>query len=675
MQDFISLKKNDIVIHIEYGLGQFIDVENIKINNIENDFVRIKYGDNSFLLVPVENFDLITKYSDYNPNIKLDRLSKNTWTTRKNKIRKNLNDIAKKLIYTAGLRKTKKGQIFTVNPGSYEDFCNDFIFTPTRDQLQATEDIINDLASGNIMDRLLCGDVGFGKTEVAMRASFVVVDNKYKAQVAIVVPTTLLCRQHYKQFIDRFKNTDFKIGALSRYTTTKEAKDIKEKIKNGEIDILIATHSILGKDIEFKNLGLLIIDEEQLFGVAQKEKLKELKSNVHLLSMSATPIPRTLQMSISGLKDLSVMSEPPINRVAIETIVCEYSDSIIKKAINFEIARKGRVFIVVPRIADIVEVEFNLKKVIPDIKYGVVHGQMNSEKIDIVMNDFYDGKYDVLIATTIVESGIDIPIANTMIIYKANNFGLTQIYQLRGRVGRNGDKAYTYLIVKKSDNISDLSKKRLSIIENIKNLNAGFAIASEDMDIRGTGNLLGEQQTGHLKDIGIELYNKMLKDAIKNNFAKEEDEEYEDFSPEIKLGISTIIPANYIDRNEEKIFYYKKIANNDDEEVIGNIKDEMIWKYGNLPESVENLFKVNSIKNRCKNLNIQKMIYNNGILVIHFYKNRFSGSDRLLSYSFESASPIRLRQNEIQYICDKKLDIFTNIDSLLCKLESFINNY
>ena len=365
-------------------------------------------------------------------------------------------------------------------------------------------------------------------------------------------------------------------------------------------------------------------------------------------------------------------SEPPLNRVAIETVVCEYNDSIIKKAINFEISRKGRVFIVVPRIADITEVEFNLKKIIPDIKYGIAHGQMNSEKIDIVMNDFYDGKYDVLIATTIVESGIDIPIANTMIIYKANNFGLTQIYQLRGRVGRNGDKAYAYLVVKKTDNITELSKKRLSIIENIKNLNAGFAIASEDMDIRGTGNLLGEQQTGHLKDVGIELYNKMLKDAIKNNFIGEENEEYEDFSPEIKLGISTIIPANYIDKNEEKIFYYKKIANNDDEEIAKNIKDEMIWKYGNLPESVENLFKINSIKNRCKKLNIQKLSYNNGILTIHFYKNKFSGSDKLLSCCFENGDSFKLKQDEVLFFCDNKIDIFANISNLLTKLESFV---
>lgn len=670
MQD-ISLKKDDIVIHIEYGLGQFMGIENIKINDTENDFIRIRYGDNSFLLVPVENFDLITKYSDYNPNVKLDRLSKNTWTSRKVKIRKNLNDIAKKLIYTAGLRKTKKGQIFKANHGTYEDFCNDFAFVPTKDQLKATEDILNDLASGSIMDRLLCGDVGFGKTEVAMRASFVVVDSKNKAQVAIVVPTTLLCRQHYKQFLDRFKNTNYKIASLSRYTTTKEAEDVKRGIKDGSIDILIATHSILGKGIEFKNLGLLIIDEEQLFGVTQKEKLKELKNNVHLLSMSATPIPRTLQMSISGLKDLSVMAEPPVNRVVIETIVCEYNESIIRKAINSEIARKGRVFVVVPRIADIAEVEFNLKKIISDLRYCTVHGQMNSEKIDILMNDFYDGKYDVLISTTIIESGIDIPIANTMIVYKANNFGLTQIYQLRGRVGRSGDKAYAYLVVKKTDNISELSKKRLSVIENIKNLNAGFAIASEDMDIRGTGNLLGEQQTGHLKDVGIELYNRMLKEAIRNNFIQIEDDDYSDFSPEIKLGVSTIIPVNYIDKNEEKIFYYKRIANNEDEEIANNIKDEVIWKYGNLPESVENLFRINSIKNRCKNLNIEKLVYSNGVLTIFFYKNKFTGSDKLVKYCFENKNSIKLKQDEVQYFCDKNKDIFVNVNNLLTKFEEF----
>lgn len=676
IQDFVYLKKNDIVIHIEYGLGQFICIENIKLNNIENDFIRIKYGDNTFLLVPVENFDLITKYSDYNPNIKLDRLSKNTWSTRKTKIRKNLNDIAKKLINLASLRKTKKGQIFTVNSGSYEDFCNDFIFTPTKDQLRSTQEIIDDLSSGIIMDRLLCGDVGFGKTEVAMRASFVVVDNKYKGQVCIVVPTTLLCRQHYKQFIDRFKNTDFKIASLSRFTTAKEKKEIINNLKNGDIDIIIATHSILGKGIEFKNLGLLIIDEEQLFGVSQKEKLKELKSNVHTLYMSATPIPRTLQMSISGLKDLSIMTEPPINRVAIETVICEYDANKIKKAIEFELSRDGRIFVVVPRIADIREVEFNLTKIIPDLQYCIVHGQMTSDKIDVLMNDFYDGKYKVLIATTIVESGIDIPIANTMIIYKANHFGLTQIYQLRGRVGRSGDKAYTYLIIKKTDNISELSRKRLSIIENIKTLNAGFAIANEDLDIRGSGNILGEEQTGHLKDIGIELYNKMLKEAIKNNsFNEDNNIEYEDYSPEIKLNVSTIIPINYISKNEEKIFYYKKIANAEDNDYIEAIKNEIVWKYGSLPESVENLFKITIIKNKCKKLNIQKLSLNNGNIFVSFYKNNFAGSEKLLKYCFSRDSLIKLKQNEIEYICNNNIDIFENTEELIKLLDSFCNNF
>lgn len=671
LQDFIYLKENDIVIHIEYGLGQFICIETVKLNGIENDFIRIKYGDGAFLLVPVENFDLITKYSNYNPNIKLDRLSKNTWSTRKSKIRKNLNDIAKKLISLASLRKTKKSQIFTVNSGSYEDFCNDFIFTPTKDQLQATQEIIDDLSSGIIMDRLLCGDVGFGKTEVAMRASFVVVDNKYKAQVCIVVPTTLLCRQHDKQFKDRFKNTDFKIASLSRFTSNKEKKEIINNLKSGDIDIIIATHSILGKNIEFKNLGLLIIDEEQLFGVSQKEKLKELKNNVHVLAMSATPIPRTLQMSISGLKDLSVMTEPPVNRVAIETVICEYDANKIKKAIEFEINRGGRVFVVVPRIADIREIEFNLTKIIPDIQYCIVHGQMSSEKIDILMNDFYDGKYKLLISTTIVESGIDIPIANTMIIYKANHFGLTQIYQLRGRVGRSCDKAYAYLIVKKTDSISELSRKRLSIIENIKTLNAGFAIANEDLDIRGSGNILGEEQTGHLKDVGIELYNKMLKDAIKNNCDNSEESDYEDYSPEIKLGVSAVIPVNYVSKNDEKIFYYKKIANAEDDVYLDAIKNEIIWKYGSLPESVENLFKITDIKNKCKKLNIQKLYYSNGNIFVSFYKNKFSGSEKLLEYCFSRDSLIKLKQDELEYLYNKNINIFDNVNDLIKLLKSF----
>lgn len=662
-----SIRKNDLVIHIEYGLGIFKGIENITFNNVSRDFIKIEYADNTSLLVPVENFDLITKYSSYNENVNLDKLSKQTaWLTRKHKIRKNIKDLADKLINIAYLRQIKKAPIFLPNIGSYEEFCNDFMFEPTTDQLKATNEILNDLSSGKLMDRLLCGDVGFGKTEVAIRASFVVVDNKNKAQVAVIVPTTLLCRQHYKQFCDRFKNTNFKIACLSRFTTIKEAQIIKKDLEEGNIDIIIGTHSLLNKNIQFNNLGLVIIDEEQRFGVSQKEKIKELKTSIHILSMSATPIPRTLQMSISGIRDLSLITTPPINRVNVETTICEYDDKNIKDIIEFELKRKGRVFIVVPRIADIIEVESRLIKIVPDVKHCIIHGQMNTDTIDILMNEFYDGKYNVLISTTIIESGIDVPNANTIILYRANNFGLTQLYQLRGRVGRSGVQAYAYLTTKKTDIINDTARKRLEVIESIKSLNSGFMISSQDMNIRGVGNILGEEQSGHVKDVGIELYNSMLLKAMKNGNKNVEKGDDIDFSPEVKLPVSTIIPNIYIDNINIKMKYYKEIADVENDKQARFLMDKMEKEYGKIPDSVENLFRVVVIKNRCKRLNIKKLSVSGKNISVVFYNNVFDGADNLIKYSVENKNVV-LKNDCVMFGFDG--DVFDGVEVVLGVLE------
>lgn len=663
-----SIKKFDLVIHIKYGLGKFLGLETVNYNNICNDFIKLEYADNVKLLIPVENFDLITKYSDYDENVKLDRLNSKSWTEKKAKIRVKLNDLANKLIKIASERKLRHGQLFIVNCGSYEEFCNNFPYKITVDQLKVTNEILNDLSSGRIMDRLLCGDVGFGKTEVAIRASFVVVDNKYKAQVAIVTPTTILCKQHYRQFLERFKNTNVKIASLSRFNTAKETNDIKKNLENGNIDIVIGTHALLNKKIKFKNLGLLIIDEEHRFGVVQKEKIKEIKSNTHLLSMSATPIPRTLQMSIGGIKDLSIISTPPLNRLNVVTTVCKYNDDDVKNIIQKEIKRSGKVFFVVPRIADIKEVEARLNKIIPDLKYCIIHGKMKDSDIDFIMNDFYEGKYDILISTSIIENGIDIKDVNTMIVYRANNFGLAQLYQLRGRVGRGDRQAFTYLTTKETENISDTSKKRLNIIESIKDLNSGFIISSEDMDMRGTGNILGDSQSGHIKEVGIDLYNKMLRNVLQN-FGEENNNdsgnfEYLDFSPEIKLNISTIIPTDYIDNINIKMKFYKRIADIENENEFIKIKNELIKNYGNLPNSVENLLKISLIKINCKKLNIQKLINKDNGILITFYENKFVKSEQLIKYIF-SNDIIKLKQENIFYICKNNLNIFENIDNVL----------
>lgn len=670
-----SIKKNDIVIHIDYGIGKFLGLESVNFDNVARDFIKLEYADNVKLLVPVENFDLITKFSDFDENIKLDKLGSLEWSSKKARLKKKIKDLSDKLIKIASQRKIKNGRIFNVGEAEYQEFCNQFPFQPTKDQVKASSEILSDLSSGRIMDRLLCGDVGFGKTEVAIRSAFAVVGSKYKAQVAVVVPTTILCRQHYKKFLDRFKSTDVKIESLSRFNSINEANKIRKELENGDIDIIVGTHSLLSKRVKFKDLGLIIIDEEQRFGVLQKERLKEMRLNTHILSMSATPIPRTLQMSIAGIKDLSIISTPPVNRLSVKTSVCKYNDEKIKQIIEKEIKRDGRVFLVVPRIADIIEVEARFEKAMPELKYGVVHGQLKSEITDEIMNNFYEGKFNVLIATSIVENGIDIQDANTIIVYRANNFGLAQLYQLRGRVGRGNKQGFAYLTIKDNEVINDVAKKRLSIIESIKDLNSSFVISSMDMDIRGFGNILGEEQSGHIRDIGVNLYNKMLRNEINNakrnnNGEANEivDDDYE-FSPEIKLNISTAIPTDYIDNINIKMKFYKRIADSESLEELRSIAKEMKKDYGELPESVENLMRVAGIKIDCKRLNIQKFIVKDDTFVISFYKNKFANPDGLLECIF-SSSNMKLHGENVICKYEKGGNIFDGVGKVLRILEN-----
>lgn len=672
LKEHNSLKKNDLVIHMEYGLGKFIGLETIEIDNIKNDLIRIEYKNSTSLLIPVENCDLLKKYSDFNENIKLDSLNSKTWSEKKARIKKRLRDIAKKLIEFAAARKLKKVQAFIANESEYEEFCNDFEFKPTKDQISATDDIKNDLSSGIIMDRLLCGDVGYGKTEVAMRAAFIVANNKEKAQVIVITPTTLLCKQHYDKFIERFKNTDINIRSLSRYNSKTEIDEIKNDLAKGKIDIIIGTHSILNEGIKFKNLGLVVIDEEQRFGVTQKEKLKELRLNTHILSMSATPIPRTLQMSVYGIKDLSLITTPPLDRNNIETIVCEYNDDKIREIIEKEISRGGLVFFVVPRITDIKEVEARLKLSMSDLKYCVVHGQMKNEKSNEIMEKFYNGEFRVLIATTIIENGIDIPTANTIIIYRANNFGLAQLYQLRGRVGRDKMQGYAYLTVKKTEKLSEEAHKRLDIIGAIKELGAGFVISSSDMDIRGAGNILGEAQTGHIKEVGIELYNQLLKEAIELTKDGNDTMDEQEFYPEIKLGISTTISSSYIDNVNIKIKYYRLIADIKNSKEAETIRLEIEKEYGPVTESLKNLMDISLIKIECKKLNIQKISYNSGKILVCFYKNKFANPENLIKYVISHPSIVKFKGEQLFFFTNRSLEIIENVNNTLKLLKNIL---
>ncbi|MDR0572401.1 MAG: transcription-repair coupling factor [Rickettsiales bacterium] len=668
-----TFKPNDLVIHADYGLGKFIGLETIKKNNLENDFLKIEYKNSSFLLIPVENCDLITRYGSYNESINLDKLSNSSsWVEKKQHAKKKILEYAEQLINMDTRRRLQPAQTYSVEDNELDEFSSQCGFEATVDQNKAIGDIRKDLSSGKIMDRLLCGDVGFGKTEVALRTAFVITNSKNKGQVAIVVPTTLLCRQHYKKFIERFSITDVKIASLSRFNTVKDSVKIKKMLENGGIDIVIGTHTLLNKNIKFKNLGLVVVDEEQAFGVKQKERLKELKIGCHFLSMSATPIPRTLQMSMGGIRDFSIIATPPLNRINVETVVTKYDDEKIKRAIEFEIERNGRVFFVVPRIADIREVEMKLDILMPDLMYCSLHGQMNKDYTDKMMNDFYDGKYKLLISTTIVESGLDISFANTIIIYRANNFGLAQLYQLRGRVGRSNVQAFAYLTIKKNEVVSDLSEKRLKIIENIKTLNSGFVIASEDMDIRGAGNLLGEAQSGHVREVGIELYNQMFREAIK--ICKIDKELLmKDFSPEIKLGLSTAIPSDYIKNVNMKMKYYRRIADIENISDRKRIEGELIQEYGVLPQNVITLLRVSEIKILCKRLNIQKLERKDNEIWITFFHNKFEKVGELVTFVTENTGRVFLRQNGIIYkILSDEKDVCSIVKNFLEKFSLLV---
>lgn len=671
LKEQTNLKKGDLVIHIEHGLGKFIGLETVEFEDVKNDFIKIEYANNATLLIPIENIDLITKYSEQNNLIKLDSLGSNKWSVRKAKIRQNIKDISNQLIRIASQRKLLKAPVITGRVGEYEDFKSDFEFEFTHDQKKALSNIENDFSKGIPMDRLLCGDVGYGKTEVAICSAFLAASNGF--QVVVIAPTTLLANQHYKKFCDRFKNTGLNIVCLSRVGTVKENNEIKKAIKNGDANIIVGTHTLLNKSIEFKNLGLVVIDEEQRFGVKQKEKLKDYRLTAHILSMSATPIPRTLQMSMSGIKDLSIIATAPKDRKNVETIVGIYDDNIVKEFVDRELARNGKIFFVVPRIQDIKEVEARIEKVVPYVNYVIIHGQMDASVSNELMNDFSEGKYNVLISTTIIENGIDIPSANTIIVYRANNFGLSQLYQLRGRVGRSNVQAYAYLTMKSSETITDTAKKRLQIMESIDGLNAGFKIASEDMDLRGTGNLVGVEQSGHIKDIGVELYNQLLKEAIQcSSMDSDSKENNLDYSPEIKLGVSTIIPSEYINNPVVKMSFYRRIADIETVDDKNSIEQELIKRFGKIIESVNNLLQIALIKVSCKKLNIQRLEKKGENISIKFFNDKIYNSEKLIDYILKHPNEFKLSGNNILYLDKKKLDVFERCNELMDRIMKIV---
>ncbi|KJW05071.1 transcription-repair coupling factor [Rickettsia argasii] len=663
-----NLAEGELVVHKDHGIGQFLKLEALEIKGKPHDFLKILYAGNDKLYIPVESIEVIKKYG--NDNAELDKLGSVSWQRSKAKLKNRIKEIALHLIQIAAKRKLNSSASVEFDLEEYDKFCAKFPFSETEDQLIAINDIKEDLRNGMLMDRLICGDVGFGKTEVAMRAVFMVAKslNEHLPQVAVVVPTTILCSQHFSRFIERFKGFGLNIKQLSSVISSKEAKIIRSELESGKINIIIGTHSLLHKNIKFFNLKLLIIDEEQHFGVGQKEFLKSLKSFSHVLAMSATPIPRTLQMSMTGLKELSIIATPPLNRLEVRTLVMPFDPVIIRDALLREHFRGGRSFYVVPRIKDIEDITKQLKQIVPELSYKIAYGKMTPSKIDEVMSEFYAGKFDILVSTTIIESGIDIAEANTMIIHNADMLGLSQLYQLRGRIGRGKMQGYAYLTVASHKKMTSHSLRRLEIIQNSCALGSGFTIASRDMDLRGVGNLIGEEQSGQIKEVGTELYQEMLEEQIA--ILKDEPIVSEQpFIPTINLGLSVFIPDNYVADAALKLGLYRRIGNLSNEIEVETFKDEMIDRFGLLPIEFSNLLDIVKIKLLCFKLNIENLDSGDNGFVIKFYKNA-DMTDKILKFVSTCSNQAKIKpDNKLVYI--KKLvdkNIIVEANQLLWNL-------
>lgn len=649
--DVSSLSVGELVVHIEHGIGRFLGLENIMAGGAPHDCLKILFAHDDKLFVPVENIDVISRYGSADENVQLDVLGGVAWQAKKAKVKAKIKDIAEKLIKIAAERQLKTADVFIAPSGAYDEFCSKFPYSETDDQLHAIKDVIQDLGSGIPMDRLVCGDVGFGKTEVALRAAFAVAMSG--AQVALIVPTTLLARQHYLNFMQRMQGFPVKVRMLSRLSTAKEIKETKQGLAEGSVEIVIGTHALLAKDVRFCNLGLLIVDEEQHFGVAHKEKIKALKSDVHVLTLSATPIPRTLQLSLTGVKQLSLIATPPVDRLAARTFVMPFDQVMIKEAIYREKFRGGQTFFVCPRVSDIAEILEILQNLVPDVKIAVAHGQMPAKQLEDIMSDFADGKYDVLLSTTIIESGIDMPRVNTMIIHRADMFGLAQLYQLRGRVGRSKVRGYCYFTVPARKKLNPIAEKRLNILQALDTLGAGFSLASHDLDIRGSGNVLGTEQSGHIKDVGIALYQHMLEEEIIRQKAGQSavsQADATDWAPQITTGVPLMIPETYVKDLGVRLGLYKRIGSLKNKEELLDMREELTDRFGPIPSEVENLLQTIEIKQLCYIANIAKIDAGAKGILISFRNNTFSGAEKLIDLVAKSFGVLQIRPDQKLFV-------------------------
>ncbi len=641
-----SLSPGDLVVHVDHGVGRFLGLEVITALGAAHECLALEYAENSKLYLPVENIELLSRFG--HEEGLLDKLGGGAWQAKKARLKERIRMMAERLIRVAAERALRTAPELTPPEGMWDQFLARFPYAETDDQLQAIADVLADLDSGSPMDRLICGDVGFGKTEVAIRAAFVAAMSG--VQVAIVAPTTLLARQHYKGFAERLRGFPITVRPLSRFVSAKDAAATRDGIADGTVDIVIGTHALLAKGIRFKNLGLLVIDEEQHFGVQHKERLKQMRTDVHVLTLTATPIPRTLQLSLSGVRELSIIGTPPIDRLAIRTYVSEFDTITVREALLREHYRGGQSFFVVPRISDLPEMEDFLRREVPEVTFVIAHGQMAAGELDDRMNAFYDGKYDVLLATTIVESGLDIPTANTMIVHRADMFGLAQLYQIRGRVGRSKTRAYAYLTTKPRVKLTPAAEKRLRVLGSLDTLGAGFTLASQDLDIRGAGNLLGEEQSGQIREVGYELYQQMLEDEIariRSGQAEGIQDNDGHWAPQINLGVPVLIPEAYVPDLDVRLGLYRRLSDLTTKVELEGFAAELIDRFGPLPREVNTLMLVVRIKAMCKKAGIATLDAGPKGATIRFHNDKFASPKGLVDFIQAQNGLAKVKDNKI----------------------------
>lgn len=644
--DFIAaageLSEGDLAVHVEHGIGRYAGLETIEAGGAPHDCLALLYAGDDKLYLPVENIEMLSRYGGDGPaGVPLDRLGGAAWQARKARMKNRLRDMAEALIRTAAERAVGAAAPLGASANLYDEFAARFPWSETEDQERAIADCLDDLGKTEPMDRLVCGDVGYGKTEVALRAAFVAALSG--KQTAVVVPTTLLCRQHFATFRERFKGLPAHIAQLSRLVSPRQAAETRKGIADGEIDIVIGAHALLGKTVKFADLGLLVIDEEQHFGVAQKERLKALKANVHVLTLSATPIPRTLQLALAGVRALSPIATPPVDRLAVRTFVLPYDPVTIREAILRERHRGGQIFYVCPRIQDLDRVAAEIRRIVPDIRLVAAHGRMAAKRLEDAMTAFYDGRYELLLSTSIIESGLDMPRVNTLVVHRANMFGLAQLHQLRGRVGRSKTRAYAYFTVPSDRLLTGAASRRLEVVQALDALGAGFSLASHDLDLRGAGNLLGEEQSGHIREVGVELYRQMLEEAVRAARAGGADAPEEQWSPQISLGVAVLIPEDYVGDLGVRLGLYRRLAGLETDAETEAFAAELVDRFGPLPAAAENLLALAHIKRLCRAAGVERLDAGPRGGAIAFRGNAFAAPEALTAFIARDAARIRVR--------------------------------